>query len=134
MATEVYMRAGASSPLNGAKNSHNFPQTDSVRLKRIHTDPYMGSALLARSPNVVEHLKHVILGAPSLSCSYVISSLPSSAHASRSSLAHLLMLEISAYPSCCNSPPPRAMLVLSINLIIQRCIDLGSIKFSLSKT
>ena len=64
------MRAGASSPPNGPKNSHNLAQTDSVRLKLIHTDPYMGSALLARSPNVVEHLKHVILGAPSLTLAH----------------------------------------------------------------
>jgi hypothetical protein len=40
-------------------------------------------------------------------------------------------LGISASSSCCSSPsPPRAMLVLSTKLIIHRCIDLGSIKFS----
>jgi hypothetical protein len=35
--------------------------------------------------------------------------------------------------SSCNSSPPHAMLVLSTNLIIHRCIELGSIKFSLNK-
>jgi hypothetical protein len=43
-------------------------------------------------------------------------------------------LIIKSCSSCCDSsPPPRATLMLSTNLIIHRCIDLGSIKFSLNK-
>jgi hypothetical protein len=36
-----------------------------------------------------------------------------------------------AASSCRRPPPPRAKLVSSVNLIIQRYINLGSIKFSL---
>src|SRR6266540_254981 len=59
---------------------------------------------------------------------------PPGAHASLSSLAHLLMLEISRCSSCCNSSSPPPMLVLLINLSIHKCNDLGSIKFSLTQT
>ena len=54
------------------------------------------------------------------------------ASASLSSLAHLLILEMSRCSYCC-SPPLRTIRVLSSNLIMHKCKDLGSIKFSLIK-
>src|SRR6266540_4222854 len=115
-------------------------QTDSVRLKTDTNRPKVGSAYLARRPHVMVHLRLVstchwlswCATKPPQAC--LISSWLPSAPASLSSLAHLLILEISACSSCCNSPSPPPMLVLSINLIIHKCNDLGSIKFSLTQT